>query len=105
MRCIFVNRPCLLKKIDLKPENLLFRTEAEDSEIMVADFGLSRVIEEEKLTLLTEMCGTPGVSNILLLLCKSVPGRSDVLRAISGALGVWLPKMGHPCDSSGINVL
>ncbi|KDR77361.1 hypothetical protein GALMADRAFT_246752 [Galerina marginata CBS 339.88] len=45
---------------DLKPENLLFRTQAEDADIMIADFGLSRVMEEEKLNQLTEICGTPG---------------------------------------------
>jgi serine/threonine protein kinase len=45
---------------DLKPENLLFRSPAEDADIMIADFGLSRVIEDEKLTALTEVCGTPG---------------------------------------------
>lgn len=28
---------------------------------MIADFGLSRVMEEEKFHLLTEICGTPGV--------------------------------------------
>lgn len=50
---------------DLKPENLLFRTQAEDADIMIADFGLSRVMEEEKLNLLTEICGTPGVSHCL----------------------------------------
>jgi calcium/calmodulin-dependent protein kinase I len=50
--------------IDLKPENLLFRTQAEDADIMIADFGLSRVMEEEKLSLLTEICGTPGVSSL-----------------------------------------
>jgi len=48
----------------LKPENLLFRTPAEDADIMIADFGLSRVMEGgvggEKLNLLTEICGTPG---------------------------------------------
>lgn len=48
---------------DLKPENLLFRTKDEDADIMIADFGLSRVMEEEKLQLLTEICGTPGVSH------------------------------------------
>lgn len=47
---------------DLKPENLLFRDKAEDADIMIADFGLSRVMDEEKLQLLTEICGTPGVS-------------------------------------------
>ncbi|KAJ7908051.1 kinase-like domain-containing protein [Mycena leptocephala] len=45
---------------DLKPENLLFRTPAEDTDIMIADFGLSRIMEDEKLSLLTEICGTPG---------------------------------------------
>ena len=50
--------------IDLKPENLLFRTKAEDADIMIADFGLSRVLDEEKFQLLHEVCGTPGVSSI-----------------------------------------
>lgn len=45
---------------DLKPENLLFRTKAEDADIMIADFGLSRIMEEEKFQLLHEVCGTPG---------------------------------------------
>ncbi|KAJ3551897.1 hypothetical protein NP233_g12996 [Leucocoprinus birnbaumii] len=45
---------------DLKPENLLFRTPAEEADIMIADFGLSRVMEDSKLTQLTEICGTPG---------------------------------------------
>lgn len=45
---------------DLKPENLLFRTQAEEADIMIADFGLSRIMDTEKLTMLTEICGTPG---------------------------------------------
>lgn len=45
---------------DLKPENLLFRTEDDDSDIMITDFGLSRIMDEEKLDRLTEICGTPG---------------------------------------------
>lgn len=48
---------------DLKPENLLFRTKAEDADIMIADFGLSRVMDDNKHILLTEICGTPGVSS------------------------------------------
>ncbi|KAI4524239.1 putative serine/threonine protein kinase [Schizophyllum commune] len=51
---------CGIVHRDLKPENLLFRTQAEDADIMIADFGLSRVMEEEKLNMLTEICGTPG---------------------------------------------
>jgi serine/threonine protein kinase len=39
---------------------LIFRTKKEDADIMIADFGLSRVMEEEKFHLLTEVCGTPG---------------------------------------------
>ena len=31
---------------------------------MIADFGLSRVMEEEKFKILTEICGTPGVSRL-----------------------------------------
>ncbi|KAF9238101.1 Pkinase-domain-containing protein [Melanogaster broomeanus] len=46
---------------DLKPENLLFRSKPEkSSEIMIADFGLSRVMPDSKLSMLTEVCGTPG---------------------------------------------
>ncbi|CAD6580500.1 MAG: hypothetical protein CYPHOPRED_001239 [Cyphobasidiales sp. Tagirdzhanova-0007] len=45
---------------DLKPENLLFRSPAEDSDLMIADFGLSKVIDEPTMSLLTTTCGTPG---------------------------------------------
>ncbi|KAG8850928.1 hypothetical protein FRB96_009561 [Tulasnella sp. 330] len=45
---------------DLKPENLIFKTKAEDAEVMIADFGLSRVMDDTTFTLLTEVCGTPG---------------------------------------------
>jgi serine/threonine protein kinase len=51
---------CGIVHRDLKPENLIFRTPAEDADVMIADFGLSRVMEEEKFHLLTEICGTPG---------------------------------------------
>jgi serine/threonine protein kinase len=45
---------------DIKPENLLFRTKADDADIMIADFGLSRIMDESEASLLTEICGTPG---------------------------------------------
>lgn len=45
---------------DLKPENLLFRGPEEDADLLIADFGLSRVIDDQKLTVLTTTCGTPG---------------------------------------------
>ncbi|KAG0231883.1 hypothetical protein BGX31_005330 [Mortierella sp. GBA43] len=44
----------------LLPENLLFKTSAEDSALLIADFGLSRIIDQEKFHLLTTTCGTPG---------------------------------------------
>lgn len=45
---------------DLKPENLLFRDHSEESDLLIADFGLSRVIDDEKITVLSTTCGTPG---------------------------------------------
>jgi hypothetical protein len=48
--------------LDLKPENLLFKSREEEADVMIADFGLSRIMDDDKLTLLTEICGTPGVS-------------------------------------------
>lgn len=58
---------CGIVHRDLKPENLLFRSKPEKtSEIMIADFGLSRVMDDSKLSMLTEVCGTPGVSFIAM---------------------------------------
>ncbi|SNX86635.1 probable calmodulin-dependent protein kinase type 1 [Melanopsichium pennsylvanicum] len=45
---------------DLKPENLLFRDKTEHSDLLIADFGLSRVVDDEKITVLSTTCGTPG---------------------------------------------
>lgn len=45
---------------DLKPENLLFRDKSESAELLIADFGLSRVVDGDKLTMLSTTCGTPG---------------------------------------------
>lgn len=60
---------CDIVHRDLKPENLLFRSKPErTSEIMIADFGLSRVMPDSKLNMLTEVCGTPGVRLHLLYL-------------------------------------
>lgn len=43
---------------DLKPENLLFASPAEDSEILVADFGLSKLVSDASV--LSTACGTPN---------------------------------------------
>lgn len=45
---------------DLKPENLLFKTNSETSPLLICDFGLSRIIDEEKFRILTTTCGTPS---------------------------------------------
>lgn len=45
---------------DLKPENILFKSKAEDADLMLADFGLSKVLEEDNFSILTTTCGTPG---------------------------------------------
>ncbi|WFD29245.1 calcium/calmodulin-dependent protein kinase [Malassezia sp. CBS 17886] len=45
---------------DLKPENLLFRDRSEHSDLLIADFGLSRMVDDEQITVLSTTCGTPG---------------------------------------------
>ncbi|KAJ8582577.1 Pkinase-domain-containing protein [Rhizopogon salebrosus TDB-379] len=61
LRAVKYIHECGIVHRDLKPENLLFRSKPEKtSEIMIADFGLSRVMAENKLSMLTEVCGTPG---------------------------------------------
>jgi calcium/calmodulin-dependent protein kinase I len=40
-----------------KPENLLYESQDEDSNIKVSDFGLSKVIDSN---LMMTACGTPG---------------------------------------------
>lgn len=45
---------------DLKPENLLFRGPEEDADLLIADFGLSRVIDDTTFSVLTTTCGTPS---------------------------------------------
>ncbi|KAI5478004.1 calcium calmodulin-dependent protein kinase [Pseudohyphozyma bogoriensis] len=45
---------------DLKPENLLFRSKDENADLLIADFGLSKVIDEQTFSALTTTCGTPG---------------------------------------------
>ncbi|POI31908.1 hypothetical protein CIB84_004341, partial [Bambusicola thoracicus] len=43
---------------DLKPENLLYATPAPDAPLKIADFGLSKIMEDQ-MTMKT-VCGTPG---------------------------------------------
>ncbi|KAI8901070.1 kinase-like domain-containing protein [Globomyces pollinis-pini] len=45
---------------DIKPENLLFKNREEASDIVIADFGLSKFLEEGDEERLRTTCGTPG---------------------------------------------
>ena len=44
---------------DIKPENLLFKTR-DSSELVLADFGLSKIVDTDKIDGLRTTCGTPG---------------------------------------------
>ncbi|CAH1759905.1 13506_t:CDS:2 [Entrophospora sp. SA101] len=44
---------------DLKPENLLFKDKSENADIMITDFGLSKIVKSADDILLTS-CGTPS---------------------------------------------
>ena len=45
---------------DLKPENILFKDPSEDADIMVCDFGISKVVDSNTAPL-TDVCGTTAV--------------------------------------------
>lgn len=38
----------------------MFRERDEDSDLLIADFGLSRIIDTDKFHTLKTTCGTPG---------------------------------------------
>lgn len=44
---------------DLKPENLLFESKDDDSDLKIADFGLSKIVDEQTFSALSTTCGTP----------------------------------------------
>ncbi|XP_040277550.1 calcium/calmodulin-dependent protein kinase type IV isoform X1 [Bufo bufo] len=43
---------------DLKPENLLYATPAPDAPLKIADFGLSKIVDDQ--VAMKTVCGTPG---------------------------------------------
>jgi len=45
---------------DLKPENLLFKDKAPDSQLVLVDFGISKVLEGQTGNVMTTVCGSPG---------------------------------------------
>ncbi|CAO3652915.1 unnamed protein product [Mucor hiemalis] len=44
---------------DMKPENLLFQKVGDDADLMITDFGLSKILKAQD-DILTTACGTPG---------------------------------------------
>lgn len=65
---------------------------------MIADFGLSRVMAENKLSMLTEVCGTPGVS-------FSFPVPAQGFKRFGST---WRPKFSkrvRRCDSMSLTVI
>lgn len=38
----------------------MFRTPEDNADLLIADFGLSRIMDEEAFHVLTTTCGTPG---------------------------------------------
>lgn len=60
-RCGIVHR-------DLKPENVLFRSKEKKSDLVIADFGVSRMVSEDEV--LFTVCGSPGYCAPEILLSK-----------------------------------
>jgi calcium/calmodulin-dependent protein kinase I len=45
---------------DLKPQNILFRRPGNHTQVVLADFGLSQILEGHHIHFLKDICGTPG---------------------------------------------
>ena len=45
---------------DIKPENLLFREKGSLNQLVVSDFGLAKVMNQDTFNMLMTTCGTPG---------------------------------------------
>ncbi|XP_060066380.1 calcium/calmodulin-dependent protein kinase type IV-like [Ylistrum balloti] len=54
---------------DMKPENLLYESSKDDSPLKIADFGLSKIVDND--VLMSTVCGTPGYCAPEVLLGKS----------------------------------
>lgn len=47
---------------DLRPENILFRSNGDNTDLVISEFGDSRFIDEQKFVLLSETCGSCEVN-------------------------------------------
>lgn len=64
---------------DLKPENLILARQDNDTEIVIADFGLASFIQEGEV--LKQVCGTPGYTAPEMLLNEGYTTKADVFSA------------------------
>ncbi|KAJ3304324.1 hypothetical protein HDV03_002939 [Kappamyces sp. JEL0829] len=83
---------------DIKPENLIFKTRDADSELLLADFGLSRITDDHDTPLRTYV-GTPGYMAPEILQ-KTGHGRPVDVWAI-GVMSYFLLAGNLPFESQG----
>uniref|UniRef100_A0A3B1JDM8 Calcium/calmodulin dependent protein kinase I n=1 Tax=Astyanax mexicanus TaxID=7994 RepID=A0A3B1JDM8_ASTMX len=76
---------------DLKPENLLYYSMDEDSNIMISDFGLSKI--EDSGTVMSTACGTPGYVAPEVLAQKPYSKAVDCYVAILHFMMKMMPKL------------
>jgi calcium/calmodulin-dependent protein kinase I len=62
---------------DIKPENILFKTKHEDSDVMISDFGLSKISTFSAQDNMKTACGTPGYCAPEILSSKSYSEKVD----------------------------
>ncbi|KAJ3347626.1 hypothetical protein HDU83_001938 [Entophlyctis luteolus] len=83
---------------DIKPENLLFKAK-DSNELVIADFGLSKISDGEALNNLKTLCGTPGYMAPEVIL-KSGHGKSVDMWSI-GVMTYFLLCGYTPFDGQG----
>ncbi|KAJ3130597.1 hypothetical protein HK100_007892 [Physocladia obscura] len=83
---------------DIKPENLLFRAK-DSNDLVIADFGLSKIADGEALNNLRTLCGTPGYMAPEVIL-KTGHGKSVDLWSI-GVMTYFLLCGYTPFDGQG----
>ncbi|KAI8832562.1 calmodulin-dependent protein kinase [Chytriomyces cf. hyalinus JEL632] len=83
---------------DIKPENLLFRSK-NSNDLVIADFGLSKISDGEALNNLRTLCGTPGYMAPEVLL-KTGHGKSVDMWSI-GVMTYFLLCGYTPFDAQG----
>ncbi|KAI8610309.1 CAMK/CAMK1 protein kinase [Chytriomyces sp. MP71] len=83
---------------DIKPENLLFKAK-DSNDLVIADFGLSKISDGEALNNLRTLCGTPGYMAPEVLL-KTGHGKSVDMWSI-GVMTYFLLCGYTPFDAQG----